>query len=148
MALHQNWRQSGKLVVRRTRSARKRETKGKSVDKGSHQFCTISESEKWMDQAAHILTRTFIELGNHVCPDFESAHKEVIENIQEPNVCIGFHEGDTLLGWTGLRPMYKETWEMQPLVVDTQNQRKGIGRSLLEEIERIGREKGTKWYWV
>jgi aminoglycoside 6'-N-acetyltransferase I len=106
------------------------------------QFCTISESEEWMSQAAHLLIGTFRELENYAWSDDESARKEVVECIQDPNVCIGLCEGNTLLGWIGLRPMYKTTWEMHPLVVDPQHQRQGIGRTLLEEIERIAKEKG------
>lgn len=95
-----------------------------------------------MSQAAHILTRTFRELENYAWSDYETARKEVVECIQDPNICIGLCEGDTLLGWIGLRPMYKMTWEMHPLVVDPQHQRQGIGGTLLEEIEKIAKEKG------
>ncbi len=116
----------------------------RNTGKDYSRFCRISESEEWIDQAAHILTRTFTEQGNHTWPDIESARREVLECMEEPNLCIGYRQGDALLGWTGLRPMYEETWEMHPLVVDTRHQKKGIGRSLLEEIERIGREKGLR----
>lgn len=95
-----------------------------------------------MSQAAHILKRTFTGLGNDTWSDYQDAHQEVIECIQEPNICIGLCEGDVLLGWIGLRPMYQTTWEMHPLVVDLQYQRQGIGRTLLAKIEQIAREKG------
>ncbi len=108
----------------------------------NRQFCTISTSEEWISQAARILKGTFGELENDTWPDDQSAREEVIECIQEPNLCIGLCEGDVLLGWIGLRPLYKTTWEMHPLVVDTQYQRQGIGSALLAEIERLARGKG------
>ncbi len=113
------------------------------MDRGDHLFCVIAESEGWIDQAARILTETFTALGNRTWPDYESARREVEECIAKPNVCIGLREGDVLCGWIGLRPMYEKTWEMHPLVVDTRHQRKGIGRRLLEEIERIARGRGV-----
>ena len=49
-----------------------------------------------------------------------------------------------LLGWIGLRPMYTKTWEMHPLVVSTQHQGLGIGRTLLEFIEHQARNQGIE----
>jgi aminoglycoside 6'-N-acetyltransferase I len=39
--------------------------------------------------------------------------------------------------------MYKMTWEMHPLVVDSRYKRQGIGRNLIQAIEGIAKEKGV-----
>lgn len=108
----------------------------------SRKVCTISESEEWIHQAAHILTRTFRELGNYTWPDYQSARREVVSCIQGPNICVGLCEGDALLGWIGLRPLYKLTWEIHPLVVDSQHKGQGVGRYLVKNIERIAKNRG------
>ncbi|EMA4569887.1 AAC(6')-Ia family aminoglycoside 6'-N-acetyltransferase, partial [Klebsiella pneumoniae] len=71
-----------------------------------------------------------------------SATKEVEECIEKPNICLGIHENEKLLGWIGLRPMYKLTWELHPLVISTQYQNKGIGRLLINELEKKAKQIG------
>ena len=38
--------------------------------------------------------------------------------------------------------MYEKTWELHPLVVDAQFQRRGIGRILLATIEQFAKDAG------
>jgi len=103
----------------------------------------IKESEELIHHAAEILTKTFTGMNKNAWPDVESAKKEVQECIQEPNLCIGVCVNDQLCGWVGLRPMYEKTWELHPLVVDAQFQKRGIGRILIAEIEQLAREAGV-----
>lgn len=102
----------------------------------------IKESEYLIDQAAEILTNTFNGLNKNAWPDIEHAKKEVLECIEEPNICIGLCADHQLCGWIGLRPMYEKTWELHPLVVEKRFQRQGIGRRLIAEIEKIAKERG------
>ena len=89
-----------------------------------------------------MLYKTFKAINKDAWPDFESALEEVNECVEEPNICIGIIERDNLVGWVGLRPMYDVTWELHPMVVKKEAQGKGYGKILLEELERIAREKG------
>ena len=102
-------------------------------------FLDLAAATHLHGQAARLLTDTFTALGIDAWPDLESAGREVEECIAEPNLCIGACDGEALLGWVGLRPMYERTWELHPMVVDPSRQRHGVGRALVEEIERRAR---------
>lgn len=105
-------------------------------------FIEIAKSESYKLEAARILHHTFINKGSLAWPNSASAIAEVEECIQAPHMCIGYLDDGELLGWIGLRPLYKKTWELHPLVVKTDCQQKGIGRKLLYEAERLARIRG------
>ena len=107
-----------------------------------YNFCNIGESENTKRMAAEILYKTFTGIDKDAWSDMESALIEVDECIEKPNVCIGIKIEDELIGWVGLRPMYKTTWELHPMAVKKEFWRKGCGKILLDEIERIALEKG------
>ncbi|HCF9872913.1 TPA: AAC(6')-Ia family aminoglycoside 6'-N-acetyltransferase [Pseudomonas aeruginosa] len=108
----------------------------------AYEFCEIGESNEYIILAARILTKSFLDIGNNSWPDMKSATKEVEECIEKPNICLGIHENEKLLGWIGLRPMYKLTWELHPLVISTQYQNKGSGRLLINELEKKAKQIG------
>ena len=103
----------------------------------------MTASPSLHDQAARLLTRTFTAPGIDAWAEPESARAEVVECTAPPNLCVGACDGDVLLGWVGLRPMYAHVWELHPMVVDHSRQRRGIGRALVAEIERRAREVGV-----
>ena len=106
-----------------------------------YEFHEIGESNELKLQAARILINAFGEIGS-AWPNMKSAIEEVEECIDLPNVCLGLCDGDRLLGWVGLRPMYEKTWELHPLVVAPKAQGKGVGRLLMVEIEREAKARG------
>jgi len=105
------------------------------------EFREIGESNELKVQAARILITAFGDLGS-AWPDLKSAMAEVEDCVDPPGLCVGLCEGDKLMGWVGLRPMYDKTWELHPLVVAPDAQRKGIGRLLAAEIEREAKARG------
>ena len=107
-----------------------------------YSFCNINESEDTKKQAAEILFRTFTEINKDAWPDIESALTEVDECVFEQNICIGIKNGNELAGWVGLREMYPVTWELHPLAVKKEFQGKGYGKILINELEKIARDKG------
>lgn len=108
----------------------------------NYYFMNIEDNQDYQNAAAEILSSTFNNLGNTSWPTFESAISEVKECIEKPNICIGIMFNDILVGWVGLRPMYKNTWELHPLVIKTDYQGKGIGKLLLSEIEKVAKKQG------
>jgi len=103
-----------------------------------HSFCHIAESEATIEQAAEILYITFTGSDrNQWLKNQKEAFDEVNECIERPNICIGIKTGDELIGWAGIRSMYEKTWELHPMVIKKEYQRKGYGRLLLNEIERM-----------
>ncbi len=105
-------------------------------------FVDIGRSEDLKRQAAKVLAETFVAAGNDIWANPHVARQEVDECTAEPNICIGLCDGDVLLGWVGLRPMYEKTWELHPMAVSPRHQKHGVGRQLLEEIEARARERG------
>lgn len=102
----------------------------------------IAEEPGYRSTAAKILMETFMDKGISAWPDMPSAMQEVDECVAKPNICIGLLLGDVLAGWVGLRPLYKKTWELHPLVVVPHHQGKGIGRVLVRELEKKARASG------
>lgn len=101
----------------------------------------VGESNELKLQAAKILMTAFGDLGS-AWPDMRSAIDEVEDCVDNLNICLGLCDGERLLGWVGLRPMYEKTWELHPLVVAPDAQGKGVGRRLLGEIEQAAKARG------
>jgi len=105
-------------------------------------ICNIDESLQTMELAEKVLLDTFI--GSGMWPDLDK--KEAAETVDKSilaGICIGIKVDNQLIGWAGLRPMYKKTWELHPLAVLPQYQNKGYGRILIDEIVKTARQKGV-----
>ena len=102
-------------------------------------FINLRDGEpKQLEEAAKVLFEAFIEKGIATWPTIEAARKEVEECLNNKYICFAYIEYDELIGWAGLRPMYGSiTWELHPMVIRSDWQRKGIGRKLLKHIEQI-----------
>jgi aminoglycoside 6'-N-acetyltransferase I len=107
-----------------------------------YKFCKINESEEIIKQASDILYHTFHDVGKLWLKNIQEAFDEVYECIEGKNICIGIKEGNKLIGWVGLRPMYKKTWELHPIVIRKEFQRKGYGNILINELEKIAVANG------
>lgn len=108
----------------------------------NYQIVNIAEQSKYQIDAARILMKTFTDLGNNTWPDIATAMNEIDECIDLPNICIGIILDNYLVGLVGLRPMYKETWELHPLVIKKEYQGKGLGKKLLYELEIRAKKQG------
>lgn len=94
------------------------------------------------EQAVCVLFEAFRDRNIPAWPTIDDARREVRECAEDKYICIGIMEGNRLLGWAGLRPMYDYTWELHPMVIRPECQRKGLGRKLLDEVEREARNRG------
>lgn len=93
-------------------------------------------------QAAQILFEASRSITDTSWNTIESAEAEVSECCNDEYIAVGYIHSDDLAGWIGLRPMYgKVTWELHPIMVKPELQKRGIGAKLLNEIERIARER-------
>ena len=104
-------------------------------------------SEIQIAQAAHILSD---ELPNG-WPSFEDAVYEIKERWKETEALFfAALEGEELIGWGGiLEPTYDgNVFELHPLVVRKDMQRKGVGSALVKALENAAREKGGLTLWV
>ncbi|MCL2443821.1 MAG: GNAT family N-acetyltransferase, partial [Treponema sp.] len=108
----------------------------------NYTICNINESAETMAQAAKILLEAMPKAD--MWPDLndEDAAETVEEIITDENINVGIKVDNKLIGWVGLMPMYNKTWELHPMAVLPEFQGKGFGKILLDEIEKLAREKG------
>jgi len=110
--------------------------------KMEYKICKIDESDVIKKQAAQILLETFPKAD--MWPDINE--QKAIETVNEctsgENIAIGIKINEQLIGWMGLIPMYEKTWEIHPMVIKHEYQKKGYGKILIDEMEKAAREKG------
>jgi len=107
-----------------------------------YKFCKINESENIKEQAVQVLLETFSEANMWPTINEKEALKTVNECLADENISIGIKIEDRLIGWIGLRPMYEKTWELHPLAIKPEFRRKGYGKILINELEKIAQKKG------
>lgn len=95
-------------------------------------------------QAAELLTVAFREHWPESWPDMDSALEEVRMLLDPAHICrAAFDEGGTVVGWVGGLPEYDgNVWELHPMVVRPDLQRRGIGRALVADLEARVLERG------
>jgi len=95
-------------------------------------------------QVATVLVEGFAAHSPQAYPDLEAALAEVQASFAEDRISrIAVDENGTILGWIGGISQYGgRVWELHPLVVHGQHQRKGIGRTLVTDIEACVRARG------
>jgi aminoglycoside 6'-N-acetyltransferase I len=93
-----------------------------------------------IQQAATLLVEGF----GPCWPDQEAALEEVREALEPERICrIAVDDGGRVLGWIGAINQYDgHAWELHPLVVASEQRRRGIGRALVEDLETQVRARG------
>ncbi len=83
-------------------------------------------------------------------PTIEAARSEVEETLEPERLGrILLDEGERVAGWVGAIPIYDgNVWEIHPLAVRPDEQGRGHGRRLLEEIEVMAAEAGVSTLWL
>lgn len=76
-------------------------------------------------------------------PDRERARSEIVGVAAGPGVCRVLLENGVPSGWIGAQQSSETAWELHPLLVDPDRQRGGVGRCLVENIERHARDAGA-----
>lgn len=92
-------------------------------------------------RCAELLVETFREIAPDAWPTLDKARETVIECLDHGPVRIARLDGQ-IAGWIGGHHTYGRVWELHPLVVDRRFQRRGIGRALVADLERIVAERG------
>jgi aminoglycoside 6'-N-acetyltransferase I len=94
---------------------------------------------------AALLVAGFREHHPAAWPTLEAALDEARESLAPERVSrIAVDDRGEVLGWIGAIPTYRgRVWEVHPLVVRPDLQRRGIGRALVNDLERLARDRGV-----
>ena len=104
-------------------------------------------NETQLTQAAQILTDE-LPIG---WPALRDAMEEVGELLNDKPGAFYFAAmaNEEVVGWCGILPMYGgRVYELHPLAVRRDMQRKAIGSALMEEVEKTAREAGGLTLWI
>jgi aminoglycoside 6'-N-acetyltransferase I len=101
-------------------------------------------------QSATLLVEGFKDNWPDAWPNIDAALEEVRESLGEGRISrVAVDEDGAVLGWIGGIPSYEgNVWELHPLVVRADIQRRGIGRALVTDLEERVRERGGFTLWL
>ena len=104
-----------------------------------------------IDQAARLLHDAFLGRTED-WQDLDSAREEVRASLAADRISrVAMDDADAgrAIGWIGATPSYGgRVWEIHPLVVSDAHRRRGVGRALVEDLERIVAERGGLTLWL
>ncbi|MCY3691146.1 MAG: GNAT family N-acetyltransferase [Chloroflexota bacterium] len=103
------------------------------------------------EQAAALLVEGFAEHWPDAWPNLDAARLTVRESLSPGRIARAALDGadGKLLGWAAAEPLYHgNVWELTVLVVRPSQQRQGIGRALVSDMEERVREQGGLTIWL
>lgn len=102
-------------------------------------------------QIASMLVEGFRANWPTAWPDMQSAMQEVQDSFNSGRISR-FAEDESsgeVLGWIGgIRQHEGKVWELHPMVVNPKHQGRGIGRSLVADLEERARGYGGLTLWL
>ena len=103
-----------------------------------------------LHQAAELLVAGFAEHWPDAWPNLDAARLTVRESLSPDRIArVAIGDDWDVLGWAAAEPLYNgNVWELTVLVVQPSLQRQGIGRALIEDMERRVRERGGLTIWL
>lgn len=109
-----------------------------------------SDDTKIIQQVAALLVDSFKEHWSNAWPNIDSAMKEVQESFGVDRISrVAVADNGVVLGWIcGISQYDGNVWELHPLIVRSDCRRKGIGRTLVANLENQVRERGGTTLWV
>jgi aminoglycoside 6'-N-acetyltransferase I len=110
----------------------------------------VPGDEDTVRQAANLLVQGFKENWPDAWSTIDEALEEVREALGESRICrVAVDDDGAVLGWIGGISSYEgKVWELHPLVVRPDLQRRGIGRALVADLEARVRDRGALTLWL
>jgi aminoglycoside 6'-N-acetyltransferase I len=108
-----------------------------------------SDAPALIEQAAILLRNTFLGRTED-WQDLDSARQEVMESLAADRISrVALDPAGHLIGWIGAFPSYRgRVWELHPLVIAESHRRQGVGRALVEDLERRVTSRGALTLWL
>ncbi|MBX2989530.1 MAG: GNAT family N-acetyltransferase [Bacteroidetes bacterium] len=107
-----------------------------------HLISFNNSTDHHRDQMASLLVDAFARFESG-WKNADSAQAEVGTFNAKDRLAWLALEGDTLVGWIGAIVCSKHLWELHPLAVHSDHQRKGIGKALVQRLEFEARQRGV-----
>ena len=103
------------------------------------------DQDHLIQQAAQILVDAFKAHSPEAWPTLQDGLAEVHEMLAADRILRAALDAEgNLMGWIGGIPQYDDhVWELHPLVVKPELQRKGVGRALVLDFEEQVRTRGA-----
>lgn len=107
-------------------------------------------AEEVIQQVAALLVESFREHWPEAWPTLADALEEVRASLAEDRISrVAVDEHGQVLGWISGIEMYDgDVWELHPLAVNPRVRRRGIGRSLVEDLEAQVAARGGVTLWL
>jgi aminoglycoside 6'-N-acetyltransferase I len=103
---------------------------------------SISDTEM-VEQMAHLLTTGFGAVAPDAWRTLEEARDAVRTVVDAGFARAALDDGGYVIGWVGGLPQYHgNVWELHPLVVGAAAQGRGVGRTLVLDLEEQVRARG------
>lgn len=114
-----------------------------------HIIDLTTDAPDHVEQAAALLFEVFRDRTDE-WPDLDLARRETIESLAPGKIGrIALGPAGDVIGWVGAMPMYGgRVWELHPLVVAPAHRGRGIGRALIEDLERLVAAQGGITIWL
>jgi aminoglycoside 6'-N-acetyltransferase I len=108
-----------------------------------------ADAEEMIQDVAAALIAAFQEHTDS-WTSLDSAIEEVRESLGEDRISrVALDDDGTVLGWIGGISAYGgNAWELHPLAVRPDAQRRGVGRALVADLEARVRERGGMTIWL
>jgi aminoglycoside 6'-N-acetyltransferase I len=108
------------------------------------------ESPEIQRAAAKLLCEAFAEGPSSPWTDASAAMDEVLASTGRGRLArAAIDDDERLAGWVGAISTYDgHVWEVHPLVVRADRRRQGVGRALLQDLEREVQRLGGLTLWV
>jgi aminoglycoside 6'-N-acetyltransferase I len=102
-----------------------------------------------VEQAAVLLREAFRNRTRD-WQDLDSARQEVLASLAPDRISrLALDASGKVVGWIGGIPTYDGlVWELHPLVVAESHRRRGIGRALVQDLERLVGARGALTLWL
>ena len=103
----------------------------------------VPNDENFIRKVAECLLDGFTTFGIQPWEDLDDAIEEVEDSLEEDKISrAAIDETGNVLGWIGGIHEYDLVWELHPLVVRAEMQRKGIGTALVNDLEKQVKQRG------
>ena len=102
-----------------------------------------ADDEAAIQQVAAILVEGFREHWPDAWSTLSEALEEIHESFEDGRISrVARDEQGAILGWIGGQHSYASVWELHPMVVRGDQQKRGIGRLLVADLEQQVLQRG------